>query len=125
MLYLLDLSIDQKYVFYLGFENSLCIDSITESSFIITPGTWLMLFAGVLTTIGCYQTSLTQYIFRLQQSYQNIFRTWPPQKNYIPDTSATRTDTWLIGGPLMLRHFATAVESYITLNPTGSRTTIM
>jgi len=33
MLYLLDLSIDQKYFFYMGFENSLCIDYITEKFF--------------------------------------------------------------------------------------------
>ena len=33
MLYLLDLSIDQKYFFYLGFEDALCTDYITEKFF--------------------------------------------------------------------------------------------
>mgnify|MGYP007091359249 CR=1 FL=1 len=98
-----------------------------KSSFIITPGTWLLLFVGVLTTIGCYQTtlSLTQANFRQQQTYQSFYRTWPPQKNAILVTFAIRTDIWLIGGPTMLLHFATSVENYITSQLTGRRTAIM
>ena len=97
-----------------------------KSSFIITPGTWLLLFVGVLTTIGCYQTTLllTQANIHLQKTYLITYNMWPHQKNVILDTSVIKTDMRAINSHPILR-FVTSVNNYITSKPTGRRTKII